>query len=736
MNIHQLILCLTVGAASLCAAQTTGVQCVAEQVLYQQVDVDGATGPIESAGSLLAYTTGQDTLSIYDASDPSNPVLISATPGLVVNDAFGNGFTMNDSVVATSRFNEIRLIDISDPANPAIATPIATQGFDEIWMTGLQLIVYTGSSYEVYDISDPYSPTLEGSISISFDPYGTAVNATTLCVTEEGVGLHLFEISDPSNISEVGFYANDHLRPGAIAKDDLLVLMQGTPNGNRAFFVDIADPTSPIEIPNNGDEIKQLADAEFVNDYLVVSRNFFDQYLDIFDISNPGMAQRYRTISGPEIQYLKKFSAIGSDLAVISVGGLQIFPLTDPGPITSVIYNDTPIGIASDASLMGMFVDGQFAYTVDTTNSKLHVLDLSNPTAPQVLSTLDVGNFSFFFPARPIAYADQVVYLSNDSLQIQAVDVSDPMSPTLITTFDGWDPNVGQTGLTASLDAADGYLYVNPDFGPLVIFDVHDPANPVMVYSLGASDLNTNEGVAVSGSRLVSFSRFEGGGSNYSYFRVFDITDPTQPVELNRQPGTFNGLPGDYKGGYAFGGDTLLISFGNRNGSGNGYIGGMMSFDIASDIEMLDEISFEPFADSFVDGAGIGQILIDGDIAYAPQGYGYWGVAVFDISDPSNILYKGTSGASEYIGAAYATLDGPEIYGVGANLVGVVDASTDCVGSCPADLTGDGYLDFFDASAFLIAYNTQDPAADFTNDGIWDFFDVSAFLTAYNAGCP
>lgn len=56
--------------------------------------------------------------------------------------------------------------------------------------------------------------------------------------------------------------------------------------------------------------------------------------------------------------------------------------------------------------------------------------------------------------------------------------------------------------------------------------------------------------------------------------------------------------------------------------------------------------------------------------------------------------------------------------------------------TCPADLTGDGILDFFDVSAFLSAYNAQDPAADFTGDGMFDFFDVSAFLNAFNAGCP
>ena len=61
---------------------------------------------------------------------------------------------------------------------------------------------------------------------------------------------------------------------------------------------------------------------------------------------------------------------------------------------------------------------------------------------------------------------------------------------------------------------------------------------------------------------------------------------------------------------------------------------------------------------------------------------------------------------------------------------------TEAAPSCPADLNGDGALDFFDVSAFLVAYNAQDPVADFNDDGMFNFFDVSAFLTAFNAGCP
>ena len=55
---------------------------------------------------------------------------------------------------------------------------------------------------------------------------------------------------------------------------------------------------------------------------------------------------------------------------------------------------------------------------------------------------------------------------------------------------------------------------------------------------------------------------------------------------------------------------------------------------------------------------------------------------------------------------------------------------------CPADINGDGVLDFFDISAFLTAFSALDPASDFNGDGQWDFFDISAFLSEFSAGCP
>lgn len=49
---------------------------------------------------------------------------------------------------------------------------------------------------------------------------------------------------------------------------------------------------------------------------------------------------------------------------------------------------------------------------------------------------------------------------------------------------------------------------------------------------------------------------------------------------------------------------------------------------------------------------------------------------------------------------------------------------------CPADLNGDGVLNYFDVSALLMG------RPDYNADGSFNFFDVAAFLEDYNEGCP
>lgn len=64
---------------------------------------------------------------------------------------------------------------------------------------------------------------------------------------------------------------------------------------------------------------------------------------------------------------------------------------------------------------------------------------------------------------------------------------------------------------------------------------------------------------------------------------------------------------------------------------------------------------------------------------------------------------------------------------------GIPDA---CEDGCPADLDGNGSLDFFDLSQYLTDFGNEETSADLDMNGSWDFFDLSAYLGLFGKGCP
>jgi len=135
-----------------------------------------------------------------------------------------------------------------------------------------------------------------------------------------------------------------------------------------------------------------------------------------------------------------------------------------------------------------------------------------------------------------------------------------------------------------------------------------------------------------------------------------------------------------------------------------------------------------------------------------PSGFDYTilpGSAAIDMGDnasvPGDLMdLDGDGDTGELLAIDYAGLDrffdDPDTTDTGPSGAPVIDAGAfeyqPVVAPCQADLTGDGVLNFFDVSAFLVAFNSSDPLADFTGDGSFNFFDVSAFLVAFTAGCP
>lgn len=78
-------------------------------------------------------------------------------------------------------------------------------------------------------------------------------------------------------------------------------------------------------------------------------------------------------------------------------------------------------------------------------------------------------------------------------------------------------------------------------------------------------------------------------------------------------------------------------------------------------------------------------------------------------------------------------LDGATCADVGGVWQGL---GSDSCELCLADTNGDGVLNFFDLSAYLGLFNSQNPRADLAPPfGVFNFFDLATYLNLYTIGC-
>ncbi len=101
------------------------------------------------------------------------------------------------------------------------------------------------------------------------------------------------------------------------------------------------------------------------------------------------------------------------------------------------------------------------------------------------------------------------------------------------------------------------------------------------------------------------------------------------------------------------------------------------------------------------------------------------GVYTFTIQSPlANVL--------EIVNAAPAA----STVSTGTVTVGDASITVTVAATCPVDFNNDGIVDVLDFFAYVVLFNSSDPAADLDGNGTVDVLDFFLFVNLFNAGCP
>ena len=461
------------------------------------------------SGDYAYVASGLGGVRVIDISDPLNP----AETGFYIQEypEYSRAISIDISgdfayvIYAAIISSSILVIDISDPYNPRYVGnyPDAGNG-REIEVSGdyAYIASYSNGKLMVINISDPESPYLAGSCDIGKEATGVSISGVYAYMAHPFSGVSVIDISDPSNPALAGFCAMPH-QAYKIKAFGNFAYLAAKEEGIR--IVDISDPSNPYEAGHLDTEHNMACGIDISNGYAYVSDCGLDSGLRIVDVSNtsnPSQSGFHDTAYDCTSIEISGFYAYLGDWG----SGLRIIDISDrSNPHEEGYFSDCPYIVT------GIAVMGEYAYLADLLKGDLRVIDIADRSDP-----LEVGRHDANGNNYGVAVSGDYAYVAAGGDGLRVLDISSPGSPSEIGLF---DTQGTPYGITISGDV----LYLANGGPGLKIMDISDRSNPEEV---GCCNTYIARDVAVEGN----YAYVADGESG---LKIIDISDPSDPYEIS-----------------------------------------------------------------------------------------------------------------------------------------------------------------------------------------------------------
>ena len=413
-----------------------------------------------------------DNFFVVDVSDPEQPLLVGSTavfdgfPGEVYGVyTVGNyAYVAGADSVGSRWYGGVEVVDVSNPANPH-----SLSFFASYWVRkALRVHVADGQAYLagyddgllIVNVADPYHLTKTCHYRLPSNANALAVSGHNLYLADGWQGVKVVDVAEPANPVVAGV-----LGPSAelnsSAQDIVLAGSHAyiADNGGGLRVLDVSDPANPAEVgyyplPQTADYALHL---DVASGYAYLADN--SGRLRVFDIANPAQPTPVAVYEGDGYGSFVDVQVVG-DYAYTVGNGLRVLDISDPAQASEV-------GRCPTVGSWGRLhvADGYAYATGGDSRDRLWVVDVSDPASPTAVSTYTLP----VFLAGEVHVADhpatgaRLAYVTTDWNGLWVVDVSDPANPVVASSFAAWGPG---RGVQAVGDAA--YL-ANYDEGLFVL---------------------------------------------------------------------------------------------------------------------------------------------------------------------------------------------------------------------------------------------------------------------------
>lgn len=427
---------------------------------------------------------------IFDVSSDTPSALGSfpeGSPGsgpLLVVDSSGS------LVLAGSYENGLRLIDVSDPANPVTtATLFSLNSPPSGVLHGNFVYSAQGlGGLAIYDVSAPGGQTFlsrqSSTLQKDFFALSQASDGNTLYsggvdIFNGGIRIYDLRQQPPLLVCSI---STGPLATNALALSGT-TLFAGTDQSLLAL--DVSNENQPSQISSQNIGIASLA----------VSGTFLfagtvDKRLLVFNVANPSSPVMSASINLPDLAF--QLTTDGTLLlAADRVGGLLVFNISVPSaPVMLSQLTVPPAALSVQA-------DGNLAILASLETGMV-IVDLTNPTSPSVVSTtpLDLNNpFQSFFSsfqnrAAVVALQNKIAFVGVDNFDpsddpnngngaVYGFDYRQPQHPRLVSLS---AHAYGTAGQITSLLITGTSMYASGQYVGLIQLNIGQPRNSINQY--------------------------------------------------------------------------------------------------------------------------------------------------------------------------------------------------------------------------------------------------------------
>lgn len=498
-------------------------------------DIAGWPTDIAVSGDYAFVGHSDERLSVIDVSDPAHPLEL----GAYVNSSIANSWiedvaVYGDHVFLAHRAGGLVVIDISDPENPQ---RVGGHAFAN-WAFNVEVFadyayVLAGYNLHVLDIRNPQLPV----IVATYD-----ANATTSNVTfENGYAyllsgtywLDVLDVRDPRNLIQMGRFNTGTSPVDVVVSGGKAFVAEQTANWEAGMrVVDVGDPSVPtllgeIEIKQTGSRRVVLA-GEYA--YLF-SNQHGELRTQVFDVSNPSRPELITELD-PSVAELLSGGTLNGDRLYSARGNtVYVSDLSDPAHPQHLGQYESTFGAVGGFSVSGNHV------SISGGEQGFEIVDVTNPISPTLVTT-----FTSVEQVFSIAVKGNSAFLGTtgegSDYYCQLIDITVPGEPVSLGKYgpiqDGWQAEAvyamsDTTVCLVSSPGGDGGIRIR-------VINFSDPASPKV--TSGPTVIGTEErnGFTVSaGYGYLLDAAWKGGGT----LQIFDLTHPAIPRVAN-------GFGGDY----------------------------------------------------------------------------------------------------------------------------------------------------------------------------------------------